>query len=119
MGACEEVARPSLLEARPFEWSPQEPSEFEFEMVNGIIRIFQGSQRETEAFPVPGSSYDFFSDMHWWAVRPLLLMMCLHKSTSVILVNSWHATANCLVLNIWLRLCGLFLPALTREGLFS
>lgn len=65
MGPCEEVARPSLLEARPFEWSPQEPSNFEFEMVNGIIRIFRGSQRDTEAFPVPGTSYDFFSDMHW------------------------------------------------------
>ena len=65
MGPCEEVARPSLLEAKPFEWSPQEPSDFEFEMVNGIIRIYRGSQRETEAFPVPGSSYDFFSDMHW------------------------------------------------------
>ena len=65
MGPCEEVARPSLLEARPFEWSPQEPSDFEFEMVNGIIRIYRGSQRDNEAFPVPGSSYDFFSDMHW------------------------------------------------------
>ena len=65
MGQCEEVARPSQLEARPFGWSPQEPSHFEFEMVQGVIRVYHGSQRHEEAFPVPGTSYDFFSDMHW------------------------------------------------------
>ena len=65
MGPCEEVARVSQLEARPFGWSPQEPSQFEFEMVQGVIRVFHGSQRQEEAFPVPGTSYDFFSDMHW------------------------------------------------------
>jgi hypothetical protein len=80
MGQVEEVARPSQLEAKPFEWSPQEPSKFEFEMMNGVIRIFRGPQRDTEAFPLPGNSYDFFSDMHWWVSPVLLMYACLHIS---------------------------------------
>ena len=78
----EEVARPSQLEAKPFEWSPQEPSGFEFEMMNGVIRIFRGPQRDTEAFPLPGNSYDFFSDMHWWVtacvIDVCMLAACVH-----------------------------------------
>lgn len=53
------------VDPSPFEWTPQERSDFQCEMVDGIIRVFRGDDREEEAFPVPGNSFDFFSDMHW------------------------------------------------------
>ena len=43
----------------------QEKSDFEIEMIDGVIRVFSGPGREQEAFPLPGNSFDFFSDMHW------------------------------------------------------
>ncbi|KAK9901310.1 hypothetical protein WJX75_005763 [Coccomyxa subellipsoidea] len=61
----EEVAKPSLVDSNPFEWTPQEPSDFQYEMIDGIMRVYRGDERGEEAFPVPGNSYDFFSDMHW------------------------------------------------------
>ena len=64
----QEVAKPSLLEPEPFAWRPQQRSGFEFEMLDGVIRVFRGPGREQEAFPVPGNSFDFFSDMHWFAL---------------------------------------------------
>ncbi len=61
----EEVAKPSLVDPDPFEWTPQERADFQYEMVDGIVRVYRGDDRDEEAFPVPGNSYDFFSDMHW------------------------------------------------------
>lgn len=72
MQGLPEVAKPSELDPNPFEWSPQEPSSFEFEMVEGIMRVYDGPERKQELFPVPGNSYDFFSDMHWCARAPCL-----------------------------------------------
>ncbi len=68
----EEVAKPSLVDPEPFEWTPQEPSDYQYELVDGIMRVYHGDDRSEEAFPLPGNSYDFFSDMHWWgALRNL------------------------------------------------
>ncbi|BDA45326.1 AMP deaminase 2 at C-terminar half [Coccomyxa sp. Obi] len=61
----QEVAKPSLVDPDPFEWTPQEPSDYQYELVDGIMRVYHGDDRSQEAFPLPGNSYDFFSDMHW------------------------------------------------------
>jgi hypothetical protein len=67
MQGLPEAAKPSELDAAPFEWTPQQPSPYEFELVDGIFRVYEGKRRDEEAFPLPGDSYDFFSDMHWCA----------------------------------------------------
>ena len=53
----------------------QEKSDFEIEMIDGVVRVFRGPGREQEAFPLPGNSFDFFSDMHWCGTAALRIML--------------------------------------------
>lgn len=55
-----EAANPSEIFGDPFKWEPQPVAPYTFEMQDGVFRVYDGSK---EPFPVPGNSYDFFSDM--------------------------------------------------------
>lgn len=55
-----EAANPSEIFGDPFQWEPQPVAPFTFEMQDGVFRVYDGN---TEPFPVPGNSFDFFSDM--------------------------------------------------------
>ena len=61
-----EVAAVSHISADPFHWEPQPTMQYDFEMQDGVIRVWSDKQRRQEPFPVPGDSYDFFSDMSRW-----------------------------------------------------
>jgi len=59
-----EAAAPSDVQPAPFDWVPAEPSAHVFEMDDGIVRVWPDASRSEEPFAVPGTSYEFFSDMH-------------------------------------------------------
>ena len=40
-----------------------QPSSFHFEMHRGVMRVWTDASRSVEVGPVPGSDYNFFSDM--------------------------------------------------------
>jgi hypothetical protein len=92
MGPLPEVAAPSDLLADVFRWEPMEPSPFVFEMDDGIIRVYSDASHSCEPWPLPGNSYDFFTDLHRWAnMCPRIcvpheetrtLAMCTHKNMS-------------------------------------
>lgn len=47
-----------------FEWTHQEPSSHVFEMQDGVFQVWTDASRSEVAFTLPGTSFDFFSDMH-------------------------------------------------------
>lgn len=59
----QEAAAPSHINGDPFEWEPQPVAPFDFEMQDGVFRVFDNAAHTSEPFPVPGNSFDFFSDM--------------------------------------------------------
>ena len=61
-----EVAALSELAAHQslFEWTPQEPSSYVYEMREGVMHVFTDAQRTEEPFALPGNAFDFFTDMH-------------------------------------------------------
>ena len=40
-----------------------QPSKCEFEMQQGVVRVWSDASRTTEIGQLPGNDYDFFSDM--------------------------------------------------------
>ena len=58
-----EVAAPSLINGDPFTWEPQPVAPYDFEMQDGVFRVYDNAAHTSEPFPVPGNSFDFFSDM--------------------------------------------------------
>ena len=56
-----EAAAPSEIFGDPFKWEPQPVAPFDFEMQDGVFRVFDRSG--AEPFQLPGNSFDFFSDM--------------------------------------------------------
>jgi len=58
-----EVAAPSLINGDPFKWEPQPVAPYDFEMQDGVFRVYDNAAHTSEPFPVPGNSFDFFSDM--------------------------------------------------------
>ena len=61
-----EAAAVSHISPDPFQWEPQPAMQYDFEMQDGVIRVWSDKERRQEPFPVPGNSYDFFSDMSRW-----------------------------------------------------
>ncbi|KAK9843466.1 hypothetical protein WJX81_004251 [Elliptochloris bilobata] len=59
-----EAAAPSDVQPAPFDWLAAERSAQEFEMDDGIVRVWTDASRTEEPYAVPGTSYEFFSDMH-------------------------------------------------------
>lgn len=41
-----------------------QPSDFDFEMVHGMTRVWADASRDTIVADTPGDSYEFFVDMH-------------------------------------------------------
>ena len=66
MPRMKEVASMSELAgvANQFEWTMQEASSYIYEMRDGIVRVFTDETRSEEPFVLPGTSFEFFSDMH-------------------------------------------------------
>lgn len=56
-----EAAAPSEIFGDPFKWEPQPVAPFDFEIQDGVFRVFDRSG--AEPFQLPGNSFDFFSDM--------------------------------------------------------
>ena len=67
-----EAAAPSDVQQAPFDWAPAERSEHVFEMDDGIMRVWTDASRSEEVGAVPGTSYEFFSDMHRCGLHVLL-----------------------------------------------
>lgn len=59
----EEAAAPSHINGDPFDWKPQPVAPFDFEMQDGVFRVYDDAAHTSQPFPVPGNSFDFFSDM--------------------------------------------------------
>ena len=53
-----------------FEWTTQEASSYVYEMRDGVVRVFTDETRSEEPFVLPGTSFEFFSDMHRSAPCP-------------------------------------------------
>lgn len=70
-----EAANPSEIFGDPFKWEPQPVVPYTFEMQDGVFRVYDGDK---EPFPVPGNSYDFFSDMsrYMHGLECLVLLDC-------------------------------------------
>ena len=64
MGAVPEVTALSELYPEPFKWRLQEKMPGSFEMVDGVVKYFADAACTHEPFPAPGSSLEFFTDMH-------------------------------------------------------
>ena len=67
----QEAAAPSHINGDPFEWEPQPVAPFDFKMQDGIFRVYDDAAHTSELFPVPGNSYDFFSDMSRYTPLPV------------------------------------------------
>ena len=76
-----EVAAPSDVQPAPFDWAPAEASAHVFEMDDGIVRVWTDASRSQEPYAVPGTSYEFFSDMH----------RCARSARAECLPAPWHA----------------------------
>lgn len=59
----QEAAAPSHINGDPFKWEPQPVAPYDFEMQDGVFRVYDNAAHTSEPFPVPGNSFDFFSDM--------------------------------------------------------
>ncbi|KAK9839161.1 hypothetical protein WJX74_010777 [Apatococcus lobatus] len=64
LGSMPEVAAPSELHPEPFKWRSQQRLEGSFEMVDGVVKYYADEASTHEPYPVPGSSLEFFTDMH-------------------------------------------------------
>lgn len=51
-------------------------SEFEFEMVHGVTRVWADASREMVVADTPGDSYEFFVDMHRCRVCSRVQLVC-------------------------------------------
>ena len=69
-----EAAAPSHINGDPFKWEPQPVAPYDFEMQDGIFRVYDSAAHTSELFPVPGNSFDFFSDMS----RCVCMYACMH-----------------------------------------
>ena len=49
---------------------PVQRSACDFEMQKGVVRVWTDATRTTEIGGLPGSDYDFFSDMQRRALNP-------------------------------------------------
>ncbi|PSC67241.1 AMP deaminase isoform A [Micractinium conductrix] len=61
----EAVTVSALRGSEPFDWQPQEAVPWECEMAGGVMRVWADASREQELWAPPGTSTEFFSDMHW------------------------------------------------------
>eukprot|EP00884_Botryococcus_braunii_P015280 jgi/Botrbrau1/2435/Bobra.0395s0056.1 len=62
MGPLPEVAAPSDLRADVFKWEAVEPSPYVFQMEDGVLRVYSDATMSHEPWPLPGTSYEFFSE---------------------------------------------------------
>ena len=67
----QEAAAPSHINGDPFKWEPQPVAPYDFEMQDGVFRVYDNAAHTSEPFPVPGNSFDFFSDMSRCALQYL------------------------------------------------
>ena len=58
-------------------------SEFAFEMVHGVVRVWADASRERLIADAPGDSYEFFVDMHR---RACMQLERIHMYTTCFLV---------------------------------
>ena len=72
-----EAAAPSHINGDPFQWEPQPVAPYDFEMQDGVFRVYDNAAHTSEPFPVPGNSFDFFSDMSRYALT--CLMHCVYE----------------------------------------
>lgn len=70
MGPLPEVAAPSDLTSDVFKWEPMEASSHVFRMEDGVVRVYSDASMTHEPWPLPGTSYEFFSDLHRCAPAP-------------------------------------------------
>ena len=79
-----EVTSLSELLPEPFKWRTQERMPGSFEMVDGVVKYYVDEACTHEPFPVPGSSLEFFTDMHrsvglrQWGVDLSDCPSCMH-----------------------------------------
>ena len=65
MPKLKEVASVSELgTAQQFQWTPQKASSFHFEMQDGVVAVWEDKSKSETLFQIPGTAFDFFSDMH-------------------------------------------------------
>lgn len=65
MPKLKEVASMSELGmTQQFQWKPQEASSHHFEMQDGIVTVWDDETKSKPPFHIPGTAFDFFSDMH-------------------------------------------------------
>ena len=69
-----------------FEWTTQEAAAYVYEMRDGVVRVFTDETRSEEPFVLPGTSFEFFSDMHRSAPPP-------HRQTSAVMETQCHLRA--------------------------
>lgn len=83
----EEAAAPSHINGDPFDWKPQPVAPFDFEMQDGVFRVYDDASHTSQPFPVPGNSFDFFSDMSRYT-NCLRILQALHTVVFVALDNA-------------------------------
>lgn len=49
----------------PFHWDNMPPQQYRFQMVDGVVHVWDPSHSDERLFAPPGDSHDFFSTMHW------------------------------------------------------
>ena len=65
MPKLKEVASVSELgSTHQFQWTPQKASSFQYEMQDGVVTVWQDEGKSESLFQIPGTAFDFFSDMH-------------------------------------------------------
>ena len=64
MPKLREVASVSELGTEQFQWTPQKASSFHFEMQDGVVTVREDESKSESLFEIPGTAFDFFSDMH-------------------------------------------------------
>ena len=45
-------------------WRPLPRSQHHYEMVEGVVCVWEDGSMQNQLFAPPGDSFDFFSDMH-------------------------------------------------------
>ena len=86
---CISEVVPSIMEEGP----QPEAASYSWAMVNGVVSVWQDEARSKRLFAPPGTSFDFFSDMHWCA----LAGTGSHASSTqpIPAPRSRHESANC------------------------
>lgn len=49
-----------------------QPSDFDFEMQHGVMRVWRNSSRDECVADTPGDSHEFFVDMHRWGRKRVI-----------------------------------------------